>query len=178
MHPTWMIGTQALRDRGLYSTAYPAAEDYERLRRMSKSFYLANLPEFLLEYSISTLSISMKSRCRQLSDRLPIQAKYFDPYQAKAWLGVARTLASRCRAACCRPIAQTRICAFSYHSGLNWAPFNGSSRFDEKALPSRQRQDREPPLIRERIHPDLLPFIAEIGIVIEQHGGAGHQAIP
>jgi glycosyltransferase involved in cell wall biosynthesis len=93
MHPTWMVRTQALRDAGLYSHAYPAAEDYELLRRMSKTFALANLPEFLLEYSDSQSGISVKNRRRQLIDRLRIQGKYFDPWQAKAWLGVARTLA-------------------------------------------------------------------------------------
>jgi glycosyltransferase involved in cell wall biosynthesis len=93
MHPTWMMRTQALRDCGLYSTAYPAAEDYELLRRISQRYDLANLPELLLEYSLSMSGISLKNRRRQLLDRLRIQAKYFDPSQAKAWLGVARTLA-------------------------------------------------------------------------------------
>ena len=93
MHPTWMMRAQALRARGLYSMSYPAAEDYEMLRRMSKRFDLANMPEFLLEYSLSMSGISLKNRRRQLLDRLRIQRKYFDPSQAKAWLGVARTLA-------------------------------------------------------------------------------------
>lgn len=93
MHPTWMMRTQALRDCGLYSTSYPAAEDYELLRRISKRYELANLPEFLLEYSLSMSGISLKNRRRQLLDRLRIQAKYFDPSQARAWLGMARTLA-------------------------------------------------------------------------------------
>jgi hypothetical protein len=93
MHPTWTVRSQALRDAGLYSNAYPAAEDYELLRRMSKTFELANLPEFLLEYSVSMSGISVKKRRRQLFDRLRIQAKYFDPWRAKAWYGVARTLA-------------------------------------------------------------------------------------
>jgi glycosyltransferase involved in cell wall biosynthesis len=93
MHPTWMVRTQALRDAGLYSKAYPAAEDYELLRRMSKTAAFANLPEYLLDYSISMSGVSMKNRRRQLFDRLRIQGKYFDPRRAKAWLGVARTLA-------------------------------------------------------------------------------------
>ena len=93
MHPTWMMRTQALRACGLYSTSYPAAEDYELLRRLSKRFDLANLPEFLLDYSLSMSGISLKNRRRQLLDRLRIQGKYFDPSQAKAWLGMARTLA-------------------------------------------------------------------------------------
>jgi Glycosyl transferase family 2 len=93
MHPTWMVRSQTLRDAGPYSCAYPAAEDYELLRRMSKTSEFANLPEFLLEYSVSMSGISMKNRQRQLFDRLRIQGKYFDPCQAQAWLGVARTLA-------------------------------------------------------------------------------------
>jgi glycosyltransferase involved in cell wall biosynthesis len=93
MHPTWMMRTDALRACGLYSPSYPAAEDYELLRRLSQRFDLANLPEFLLDYSLSMSGISMKNRRRQLFDRLRIQAKYFDPSHAKAWLGMARTLA-------------------------------------------------------------------------------------
>ena len=93
MHPTWMMRTQALGECGLYSTSYPAAEDYELLRRIGKRFDLANLPEFLLEYSLSMSGISLKNRRRQLLDRLRIQGKYFDPSQARAWLGMARTLA-------------------------------------------------------------------------------------
>jgi hypothetical protein len=93
LHPTWMVRTQALRDAGLYSCDYPAAEDYELLRRMSRTSELANLPEYLLEYSVSMSGVSMKNRRRQLLDRLRIQLEYFDPWQAKAWLGVARTLA-------------------------------------------------------------------------------------
>ena len=93
MHPTWMVRTRALREAGLYSHDYPAAEDYELLRRMSKSFELANLPEFLLDYSVSMAGVSMKNRRRQLTDRARIQWKYFDATRPKAWFGLARTLA-------------------------------------------------------------------------------------
>jgi glycosyltransferase involved in cell wall biosynthesis len=93
MHPTWMMRTQALRDAGLYSYAYPAAEDYELLRRMSQTSALANLPEFLLDYSVSMSGISIQKRQRQLLDRLRIQWKYLDPWRAQAWFGMARTLA-------------------------------------------------------------------------------------
>ena len=92
MHPTWMVRTQALRRCGLYSGDYPAAEDYELLRRMSQTSSLANIPEFLLEYSVSMAGVSLKNRRRQLYDRLRIQAKYFDPRHFKAWRGIARTL--------------------------------------------------------------------------------------
>lgn len=93
VHPTWMVRTQALRASGVYSSAYPAAEDYELLRRMSARFKLANLPEFLLDYTISMSGVSMSKRRRQLTDRLRIQAKYFDPWRWNAWVGMLRTVA-------------------------------------------------------------------------------------
>jgi len=93
VHPTWMVRTDALRASGLYSHEYPAAEDYELLRRMAMRFKLANLPEFLLDYTISMSGVSMRRRRRQLFDRLRIQAKYFDPWRPNAWLGMLRTLA-------------------------------------------------------------------------------------
>jgi glycosyltransferase involved in cell wall biosynthesis len=93
MHPSWMVRTHALREVGLYSHDYPAAEDYELLCRMSGSFGLANLPEFLLDYSVSMAGVSMKNRRRQLTDRARIQWKYFDATRPKAWLGLGRTVA-------------------------------------------------------------------------------------
>lgn len=92
IHPTWMVRAEALRVAGLYSSEFPAAEDYELLRRMSARFEFANLPECLLDYSISMSGVSMTRRRRQLLDRLRIQARYFDPWRLNAWLGVARTL--------------------------------------------------------------------------------------
>ena len=93
VHPTWMVRTKALRASGPYSNEYPAAEDYELLRRMSARFKLANLPEYLLDYTISMSGVSMSKRHRQLVDRLRIQARYFDPWQRNAWVGILRTLA-------------------------------------------------------------------------------------
>ena len=93
VHPTWMVRTDALRSSGLYSSEYPAAEDYELLRRMSEHFRFANLPEFLLDYTISMSGVSMRRRRRQLFDRLRIQAKYFDPWRPNEWVGMLRTVA-------------------------------------------------------------------------------------
>jgi glycosyltransferase involved in cell wall biosynthesis len=93
VHPTWMVRTDALRASGLYSSEFPAAEDYELLRRMSARFKFANLPEYLLDYTISMSGVSMSRRRRQLFDRLRIQAKYFNPWRPNAWLGMLRTVA-------------------------------------------------------------------------------------
>ncbi len=92
IHPTWMVRTDALRVSGVYSSEFPAAEDYELLRRMATQFEFANLPECLLDYSISMSGVSMTRRRRQLFDRLRIQLRYFDASRAVAWLGIARTL--------------------------------------------------------------------------------------
>jgi glycosyltransferase involved in cell wall biosynthesis len=91
VHPTWMVRSDALRAGGLYSAEYQAAEDYELLRRMSDRFEFANLPEFLLDYSISKSGVSMSRRRRQLFDRLRIQMRYFDPWRLNAWIGLLRT---------------------------------------------------------------------------------------
>jgi glycosyltransferase involved in cell wall biosynthesis len=93
IHPTWMVRAQALRAAGPYSSEFPAAEDYELLRRMSAQFAFANLPECLLDYSISMSGVSVTRRRRQLFDRLRIQARYFDPWRVNAWVGMVRTLA-------------------------------------------------------------------------------------
>jgi glycosyltransferase involved in cell wall biosynthesis len=87
-----MIRTDVLRAVGLYSEQYPAAEDYELLRRISTRFAIANIPEILVDICISPHGISLMRRRRQLLDRLKIQLKYFEPVQPGAWLGVARTL--------------------------------------------------------------------------------------
>ena len=92
LHSSWMLRTQALRVGGLYSDRYQAAEDYELMRRLSSQFDFANLPEFLLDYTLSMSGVSMRKRQRQLWDRLCIQLRYFDPRRLPAWRGVARTL--------------------------------------------------------------------------------------
>jgi glycosyltransferase involved in cell wall biosynthesis len=92
VHSSWMVRAQALREVGLYDERYPLGEDYELLRRLAARFDLANLPEYLIDYTISMSGLSMQKRRAQLLDRLRIQAAYFDPRHLSAWLGVARTL--------------------------------------------------------------------------------------
>jgi len=87
-----MVRAQALRESGLYDPRYPLGEDYELLRRMADRFAFANLPEILVDYTISMSVLSMQKRRAQLLDRLRIQLKYFDARRLSAWLGVARTL--------------------------------------------------------------------------------------
>lgn len=93
-HTSAVIRSEAFRTVGLYSTDYPAAEDYELMRRIGTQFDLANVPECLVHYRISPGGISQSRRRRQLYDRLMIQMKYFEATQWRAWIGVAKTLAT------------------------------------------------------------------------------------
>jgi glycosyltransferase involved in cell wall biosynthesis len=93
VHPTWLIRGDKLKDLGAYSLAYPAAEDYEYLRRNIARVTVANVPEYLLDYRISTGGISVSKRTRQLLDRLAIQFRYLEPLEWRAWAGIAKTLA-------------------------------------------------------------------------------------
>lgn len=91
-HSSVMMRTEAIAQVGLYALEYPAAEDYELLRRIATKFEIANLPECLVDYRVSSEGISIKRRRRQLFDRLRIQIKYFAPWNWRAWAGVVNTL--------------------------------------------------------------------------------------
>lgn len=93
-HTSVMMRCDVLKNVGLYSTDYPAAEDYELMRRIGAHYDLANIPYCLVHYRVTPGSISQSRRRRQLYDRLMIQLKYFDATQWRAWAGVAKTLAS------------------------------------------------------------------------------------
>lgn len=93
-HPTAMIRVEALRSVGLYSENYPAAEDYELMQRILRKYDLANLPECLLDYRVSSQGQSLGRRRRQLVDRLKIQLRYFAPLNWRAWAGLAQSLIS------------------------------------------------------------------------------------
>jgi glycosyltransferase involved in cell wall biosynthesis len=90
-HPSLMMRTAIFKSIGLYRQSYYAAEDYELVRRIAARYDVANLPEYLIEYRISTGGMTQRHRRRQLIDRLRIQLSYFDPFKWQAWYGVART---------------------------------------------------------------------------------------
>ncbi|HLH92143.1 MAG TPA: glycosyltransferase [Xanthobacteraceae bacterium] len=92
VHPTWMIRGEALASLVPYSLEYPAAEDYEFLRRAITHAVVANVPDILVDYRISTGGISVSKRQRQLLDRLALQVKYLEPTQWRAWAGMAKTV--------------------------------------------------------------------------------------
>jgi len=92
VHPTWLFRADAFASAGPYSLDYPAAEDYEFLRRITPLLAIANVPEVLVDYRISTGGISVSKRQRQLLDRLRIQIRYMEPLEWRCWAGMAKTL--------------------------------------------------------------------------------------
>jgi hypothetical protein len=87
-----MFRGEALPRLAPYSLDYPAAEDYEFLRRAISHAVVANVPDILIDYRISTGGISVSKRQRQLLDRLALQVKHLEPTQWRAWAGMAKTL--------------------------------------------------------------------------------------
>jgi len=127
VHPTWLFRGDAMARVGAYSLEYPAAEDYEYLRRaVAGQIRLANVPDILLDYRISTGGISVSKRHRQLLDRLKLQIKYLDPLSWRSWAGIAKTLMLF---AVPRKIV-TVIKA-------EWGSWHGNPRVDPSHVPSR-----------------------------------------
>jgi glycosyltransferase involved in cell wall biosynthesis len=92
INTTFMVRTNVLRLVGLYSDRYSVAEDYDLFRRISQRFSLSNIPDVLADRQVLATGISLTNRRRQLLDRLRIQLRYLDVWEASAWLGMLKTL--------------------------------------------------------------------------------------
>ncbi len=92
LHPSLMIRTSLLHSLGGYNEAYPSAEDYDILRRLSIHSKGANLPDYLINYMVSPTGISLSKRREQLFSRLKIQWSYRNWCSIHFYLGIAKTL--------------------------------------------------------------------------------------
>ena len=92
VQPSAMIRAEVFRLMGGYNPAIQAALDYEFWRRIQTRWKLANLPEVLLRYRLSSGGQTMAGRRKQLSARLRVQLLYFVPGEWRAWAGVLLTL--------------------------------------------------------------------------------------
>jgi GT2 family glycosyltransferase len=92
-HPVVIIRREVFEKIGLYSEAFPAAEDYDLMWRTSAAgLNIANLSDMLLIKEVTPGSISMKRRRRQIYSRLCIQwanAKFTSP---SSLLGMLRSM--------------------------------------------------------------------------------------
>jgi len=92
LHPTVMFRASVLREVGLYSHAYHAAEDYEMFLRIAARHEVGVVPEPLLTYVLRRSSISRRNARRQAFNRLRIQLRYFHWARWLSYYGSLRTL--------------------------------------------------------------------------------------
>lgn len=93
LHPTVMLRMRALDNAGTYSTAYPAAEDYELFFRLMRHARVAIIGEPLTTLEVAPGGISLRRRRAQLWSRLRVQWRYFDRRRWESYGGVVLTLA-------------------------------------------------------------------------------------
>jgi glycosyltransferase involved in cell wall biosynthesis len=89
-HTGAMIRTSIIRDAGLYSDQFEAAEDYEYFRRLLTVTKGANLPERWVEYELGMPgeSISIDKYRLQIKSVIKAQLKYFNPLEWRAYAGL------------------------------------------------------------------------------------------
>lgn len=93
IQPSLMFRSEMFRQHGIYSEEYPSAEDYEIVLRFSRHTQTANLPNYLIDYTISLEGISQSRRTQQLTSRLRLQWKYRNWKNIHFYLGIVKTIA-------------------------------------------------------------------------------------
>jgi len=92
IHPAVMFRTTVVRTAGMYSTAYPAAEDLEFFWRIARQHRVANLPETLVVTRFDPSGLSIRRRREQLRSTLRIQLAFFQPSAWASYWGILKTL--------------------------------------------------------------------------------------
>lgn len=93
IHPAVMFRTSVVDTVGMYSTDYPAAEDYEFFFRIARRHRVANLADTLLVTRFDPDGLSMRRRGEQLRSTLRVQLDFFQPTTWASYYGVLKTLA-------------------------------------------------------------------------------------
>jgi glycosyltransferase involved in cell wall biosynthesis len=73
IHPTALFRADYVKRLGLYSEAYPLSEDYEYFARGLRAGCVQMLDEALIQYRVSTASVSFKKAREQVRHRLRVQ---------------------------------------------------------------------------------------------------------
>jgi hypothetical protein len=87
-----MFRTSVVRTAGMYSTAYPAAEDLEFFCRIARQHRVANLPETLVVTRFDPSGLSIRRRREQLRSTFRIQLAFFRPSAWTSYYGLLKTL--------------------------------------------------------------------------------------
>jgi glycosyltransferase involved in cell wall biosynthesis len=91
-HPTFFIRTSFVEQFGNYSPDYKCAEDYEFLWRAFKNGKVDCLNDVLIIYEKDDAGLSTRNRGKQLTSRLRIQLRYFNPASYRSYIGILRTM--------------------------------------------------------------------------------------
>jgi glycosyltransferase involved in cell wall biosynthesis len=91
-HPTFFIRTSFVEKFGDYSPDYAYAEDYEFLWRAFANGRVDCLEDVLIVYEKNAAGLSHRNRRAQLTSRLRIQLRYFDPARYRSYIGALRTI--------------------------------------------------------------------------------------
>lgn len=92
LHSTVMFRSIGFRELGIYSDAYPAAEDYELFFRFVRARRAGIVPDVLVSCVVDPNGISIRKRRQQLKTRLRIQLKYFELRTFSSYVGVLKTI--------------------------------------------------------------------------------------
>ena len=73
IHPTVIFSTDIIKEIGFYPVEYSrAAQDYAFFFKIIKKYHSENFPEILLDYVVSSKSVSHINRSLQVSNRIKI----------------------------------------------------------------------------------------------------------
>jgi glycosyltransferase involved in cell wall biosynthesis len=92
IHPAVMFRTSVVTTAGMYSSAYPAAEDLEFFWRIARQHRVANLPETLVVTRFDPSGLSIRRRREQLRSTLRLQLAFFRPATWASYWGILKTL--------------------------------------------------------------------------------------
>ncbi len=90
-----MFRVAALNDMGSWDESMYTGEDYDLFCRLARRYDLANIPQHLVDYRLSSQGISLTGIKDQRMARLRVQLRHF-PYRAhywQAWAGVLKSAA-------------------------------------------------------------------------------------
>lgn len=95
-HPAVMFRSDGVRTLGMYSNAFPHAEDYEIFCRFVKTYKCINIPKPLVNVEINPSGISIQNRKKQVITRLRVQLNMFEYFSYDSYIGLLKTLSLMC----------------------------------------------------------------------------------
>lgn len=92
VHTSVMFRLDVVLKSGVYSSEFPAAEDYELFFRLASAYPVDVIPEVFVRSELNPHGISLSRRRVQLKSRFRIQLRYFDALEPASYMGLAATV--------------------------------------------------------------------------------------